>query len=43
MENTHDYVKKLEENQEKAEKNKKHQGQGNISEKLPNKKHSTNK
>lgn len=43
MDSTQDYVKKVQETQEKAEKNKKHQGQGNISEKLPNKKHSTNK
>ncbi|QGQ93934.1 DUF4023 domain-containing protein [Paenibacillus psychroresistens] len=43
MENTSDYLKKLEDTQEKAEKNKQHQGQGNNSEKLPNKKHSTNK
>jgi hypothetical protein len=43
MESTRDYVKKLHETQEKAEKNQKQQGQGNISEKLPNKQHSTNK
>jgi hypothetical protein len=43
MKNTNDYVKKIHDTQEKAEKNKKHQGQGNISEKLPSKQHSTNK
>ncbi|MGG1575395.1 DUF4023 domain-containing protein [Fictibacillus sp. NRS-1165] len=43
MENTSDFVEKLHENQEKAEKNKKHQGKGNPGSKLPNKQHSTNK
>lgn len=40
---THDFVEKLHETQEKAEKNKKHQGKGNAGNKLPNKQHSTNK
>jgi Protein of unknown function (DUF4023) len=42
MENTSDFVEKLHEDQEKAEKNKK-QGKGNPHQKLPNKKHTTNK
>jgi hypothetical protein len=43
MENTHDYVEKLKDNKEKAEKNQANQGQGMPSAKLPNKQHSTNK
>jgi hypothetical protein len=43
MDDTSEYLKKLQDTQEKDEKNKQHQGQGNNSEKLPNKKHSTNK
>ncbi|MFY4777067.1 DUF4023 domain-containing protein [Metabacillus sp. RGM 3146] len=43
MESTNDFVEKLHENQEKTEKNKKHQGDGNPHYKLPNKKHTTNK
>ncbi len=43
VENTSDFVEKLHENQEKAEKNKKHQGKGNPGTKLPNKQHGTNK
>jgi hypothetical protein len=42
MENTSDFVEKLHDDQEKAEKNKQ-QGKGNQGHKLPNKKHSTNK
>ena len=37
MENTHDYVKKLHENQRKDMENKKHQGNENPSKKLPQK------
>jgi hypothetical protein len=43
MENTHDYVEKLNDNKEKAKKNQANQGQGSPSVKLPNKQHSTNK
>ncbi|MGG5252777.1 DUF4023 domain-containing protein [Neobacillus sp. SM06] len=40
MESTHEFVEKLHENQRKAEKNKKTQGQQNApSKKLPNKQH----
>jgi hypothetical protein len=39
MENTHEYVKKLQENQKKQEKNKKHQGYDDPEKKLPNKQH----
>lgn len=42
MENTHDFVEKVQDTQEKAEKNKK-MGKGNPSQKLPNKQHGTNK
>jgi hypothetical protein len=42
LENTNDFVEKLQDDQEKAEKNKK-QGKGNPGQKLPNKQHSTNK
>ncbi|MDF2669079.1 MAG: hypothetical protein K0R67_1385 [Paenibacillus sp.] len=43
MDNTHEYVEKLHENQKKAKKNKEHQGDGNPSKKLSSKQHSTNK
>lgn len=43
MKDTHEFVEKLKDVQEKAEKNKKHQGRGNQAEKLANKQHSTNK
>ncbi len=43
MENTHEFVGNLNEKQEKDEKNKKRQGQGDKARKLPNKQHSTNK
>ena len=43
MESTHDFVEKLHDNQEKAERNKKRQGKGNPNQKLPSKQHSTNK
>ncbi|MFC0473392.1 DUF4023 domain-containing protein [Halalkalibacter kiskunsagensis] len=36
---THEFVEKLHDKQEKAEKNKKRQGNGNPSKKLPNKQH----
>lgn len=39
MENTHEFVEKLHENQEKAERNKKTQGNGHPEKKLPNKQH----
>lgn len=42
MENTHEYVEKLNENQKKADKNRK-KGSESSSFKLPNKQHSTNK
>lgn len=38
-----DKLDKLHDVQEKAEQNKKHQGNGNPARKLPNKQHSTNK
>ncbi|MGM0877035.1 MAG: DUF4023 domain-containing protein [Bacillota bacterium] len=37
MDNTNEFVEKLHANQEKAEENKKHQGKGNPSKKLPSK------
>ncbi|GGM28111.1 hypothetical protein GCM10011351_12500 [Paraliobacillus quinghaiensis] len=39
MDSTHDFVKKFNENQKKAERNKKNQGNGRPSNKLPSKKH----
>ncbi|MBB6731797.1 DUF4023 family protein [Cohnella zeiphila] len=42
MENTSDFVQKVQDNQKKAEKNK-HQGKGNEGNVLPGKQHSTNK
>jgi hypothetical protein len=36
-------IDKIQETQEKAEQNKKHQGKGGPDKKLPNKQHSTNK
>jgi hypothetical protein len=42
MESTNDFVEKIHDDQEKAEKNKK-QGNRNPHTKLPNKKHTTNK
>lgn len=39
MENTHEYVEKLQENQKKQEQNKKRQGKGNPHKELPNKQH----
>lgn len=38
MENTHEFVEELKENQKKQEKNKKH-GKGHPEKKLPNKQH----
>lgn len=38
-----DKLEKIQDAQEKAEQNKKHQGRGNPGKKLPNKQHSTNK
>ena len=43
MENTSEFVEKLHDTQEKAEKNKKHNGEGNENKVLPNKQHGTNK
>jgi hypothetical protein len=43
MEDTSKFVEKLHENQEKAERNKERQGNGNPGFKKPNKKHTTNK
>lgn len=40
MESTHEFVKKLQENQKKQEKNKKHFGYDDPEKNLPNKKHS---
>lgn len=42
MSDTHEYVEKLHENQQKQEKNRK-AGKGDVSGKLPNKQHSTKK
>lgn len=42
MENTHDYVEKLNDDRKKAERNRKH-GQGNPEKHLPTKQHGTNK
>lgn len=42
MENTHDFVKKVNENAEKARHNK-NNGKGTPTDKLPAKQHSTNK
>ncbi|UFT99333.1 DUF4023 domain-containing protein [Radiobacillus kanasensis] len=39
MDNTHDFVEKMNENQRKAKKNKKNQGNGRPSNKLPSKQH----
>ncbi|GER66524.1 DUF4023 family protein [Weizmannia acidilactici] len=39
MDNTHEYVQKLQEQQKKQEQNKKRQGNGSPSEKLPTKQH----
>jgi hypothetical protein len=39
MENTHEFVAKMNENKKKQEQNKKHQGDGNPGKKLPNKQH----
>lgn len=38
-----DEINKIHEAQEKARKNKEHQGKGSPQKKLPNKQHSTNK
>jgi Protein of unknown function (DUF4023) len=40
MENTHEFVEKLQDQQKKQEKNKKRQAKGNQSKKLPTKYHS---
>ncbi|WP_223067315.1 DUF4023 family protein [Paenibacillus caui] len=42
MENTHEYVEKLHENQAKAERNRK-RGKGSPNAALPTKQHGTNK
>ncbi len=39
MDNTHEFVEKLHDKQEKDERNKKRQGKGNPNEKLPSKQH----
>ncbi|MCQ6276114.1 DUF4023 domain-containing protein [Bacillus sp. V3B] len=39
MKNTHEFVEKLHEKQKKDEQNRKRQGKGNASNKLPNKYH----
>ena len=39
MENTHEFVEKLKENQKKQEQNKKRQGQNDPEKVLPNKQH----
>ncbi|WP_407269428.1 DUF4023 domain-containing protein [Radiobacillus sp. PE A8.2] len=39
---THEYVQKLQENQEKAKRNKKRQGKGHPNQQLPSKQHSDN-
>lgn len=39
MDNTHEFVEKLHDKQEKAEKNYKQQGNGHPDKKLPNVKH----
>ncbi|MCD8511812.1 MAG: DUF4023 domain-containing protein [Bacillus sp. (in: Bacteria)] len=43
MENTHEFVEKIQERQAKDEKNKARQGHRQAGQKLPNKQHSTNK
>lgn len=43
MDNTHEFVEKLHDTQAKEARNKEHQGKGTPSEKLPNKKHGTQK
>lgn len=39
MDNTHEFVEKIHKKQQKDEQNRKHQGKGNPSSKLPNKQH----
>ncbi|HZG73924.1 MAG TPA: DUF4023 domain-containing protein [Chondromyces sp.] len=39
MENTHEFVEKLHDKQSKDERNRKRQGKGHPSQKLPNKQH----
>lgn len=39
MENTHEFVKNLQEKQKKAEQNRERQGDGHPEKKLPNKQH----
>ncbi|MEC0092363.1 DUF4023 domain-containing protein [Paenibacillus macquariensis] len=43
MDNTHEFVEKLHDTQEKAARNKKHQGKGAPSQKLATKQHGTQK
>ncbi|OPA79380.1 hypothetical protein BVG16_09875 [Paenibacillus selenitireducens] len=44
MDNTHDFVQKVHDTQEKARKNKQHNGQGSPEKQLPGKQqHGTNK
>lgn len=39
MDSTHEFVEKMHEKQKKDEQNRKHQGKGNPSSKLPSKQH----
>lgn len=43
MDSTHDFVAKVKDTQDKAKKNKQHNGQGSPDAKLANKQHSTKK
>lgn len=43
MESTHDFVEKIHDIQDKAERNKRQHGKGTPSEKLPTKQHGTKK
>lgn len=43
MDDTHEFVEKIHENQDKQKQNEKHQRKGHDSHKLPSKKHNTNK
>lgn len=43
MDSTHDFVAKIKDTQDKAKKNKQHNGEGSPGARLPNKQHSTDK
>jgi hypothetical protein len=43
MDSTRDFVAKIKDTQDKAKKNKQHNGEGSPGAKLPNKQHSTDK